>query len=124
MQTAAWLASPYLSTLVICRTPWIGRRVAGHTALTLPVGWAAVLALLAALVDLWSPPLAVMLLCAALSGLAMIVAGPGRDDDGPGPEDDGPPPPPTVDWDAFDGARRSWERDRRQGPTRSPSGVA
>ena len=105
----AWLAAPYLSMLVICTSPRLGRHVARNTAWTLPLGWVAVLALATAVLGLWSPPLALMALCAALSGLAVLTTG-GRDD-GRGPDGwDDEPPAPVVDWDAFDRARRAWER--------------
>jgi hypothetical protein len=116
MGTAAWLVSPYLSMLVICRSPAIARRVARHTAATLPLGWVAVLALFAAPAGLWSPPVAVLAVCAALSGLAVMTPGPGRGDDGRGPDDGGggDDGPPVVDWDAFDAARRGWGGGPRQ----------
>jgi|1185.fasta_scaffold1531246_1 hypothetical protein len=115
MQTAAWLAAPYLSALVICRTLPVVRRVAKHVALTLAVGWIAVLALMAAVLRVWSPPVAFLAVFASLSGLAMLTAGPRRGDDDSADEDDDEPPPVT-DWDAFDAARSGWARPRRPRP--------
>ena len=97
MVTAASLVAPYASVMVIFRWRRIAARIASHTALTLPVGWAAVIALLAALLGVWSPPTGVLVLCAALSGLAMITPGDSGGDDGPGDEDDDGQPP-ALDW--------------------------
>lgn len=117
-----WLAAPYLSLLAICRSPRLARRVAGHTVLTLPVGWAAVLGLFAMVVELWAPPLPLTLALAVLSGLAMVTSGP-PDDDGPDEDEDETPSPP-VDWDAFDAARSGWDRRRRPRPSpRTPACV-
>ena len=120
MAEIAWLATPYVSMWMIFRSGRMARLVVGHTALTLPVGWIAVLALLAGLLRLWSPPLALMVVCAALSGLAMISEGPGPDDDDDDPEPE-PEPPPLIDWDAFDAARRGWQRDRPRPRTPTPA---
>src|SRR3954465_7315047 len=109
------LAAPYLSVLTICRLAPVGRQVSRHAALTLPVGWAAVLGLRAARRGIWAPPMWAVVACAALSGLAMMTPGDGRDDDGPEEHDDDPPP--MSDWDAFAAARRRWERFGR-GPMR------
>ena len=109
MATVAWLISPYLSMLVICRSRPIARRVAQHTAVTLPVGWIAVLVLSSTLLGLWAPPFAVLAICAALSGLSVMTSRTRGDDDGRQP-DDPEDPPPGVDWDAFDAARRRWGR--------------
>ena len=108
MRELAWLTTPYLSMLVICRSDRIARHVASHTALTLPVGWVAVLALCGTVLRLWSLPLPVVALCAVLSGLAMTTSGRGRND-GPDPDDDDEPPP-GVDWDDFDRLREEWRR--------------
>ena len=110
MGELAWLVTPYLSMLMICRSRPISRQVARRTVITLPVGWIAVLALCASVVGLWSPPLPVVALCALLSGLAMTTPGRGRDD-WREPEDDDEPPPPGVDWDEFDRLRRAWQRE-------------
>lgn len=118
MPAAVWLAAPYVSMLLICRIPAVGARVAGHTALTLPVGWLAVLGVFGAVAGAWHPPLWTIAVLGALSGLAMIVTGGGEDDnggEGRDPEDE--PPPPATDWDAFDRARSRWER---VGPRLSP----
>lgn len=122
MQNAAWLATPYLSMLAITRWRPLGRRVAGHTAITLPIGWAAVVVLCGALVEAWAVPLAAMLAAAGLSGLAMLLSGGGGGDDDGGiePDDD---PPPLLDWDRFDDPRGRSGRFRRTGPVRTPSGV-
>ena len=120
MANIAWLAAPYVSMWLIFRSGPLARAVAGHTALTLPIGWIAVLALLAGLLHLWEPPVVLMAVCAALSGLSMISQGPdpGDDDDDPEPDDE---PPPLIDWDAFDAARRDWQRGRTPRPPRSPT---
>jgi hypothetical protein len=113
MSSIVWLAAPYLSVLGFFAWPRTARFIAPHTAVTLPVGWAAVLALAAALVGLWSPPLPVLAVCAALSGLAMLT--PGRGNDGPDrgrDEDDGEPPP--IDWDVFDDVRHRWDAASRR----------
>ena len=120
MQNAAWLATPYLSMLAITRWRPLGRRVAGHTAITLPIGWAAVVVLFGALVEAWVVPLAAMLAAAGLSGLAMLLSGGGGDDGGSEPDDD---PPPLFDRDRFDDPRSRSGRFRRTGPVRTPSGV-
>src|SRR3954452_11245776 len=98
MVTVVSLAAPYLSVLTICRLAPVGRQVARHAALTLPVGWAAVFGLLAALLGVWSPPLWAVVACAALSGLAMMTPGNARADAAPPPDDDDPPP--AGDWEA------------------------
>jgi hypothetical protein len=128
MATALWLAGPYLSMLVLCRWQRVARCVADHTATTLLVGWVAVLALAAAMLGLWNPPVAVLAVCAVLSGLAVMTPGPGRWDDGPGPDADDEPPP-SIDWERFDDWRRGWDPDRRgrtsrsRGPTSTPPRV-
>jgi len=118
MATAATLVAPYASVMFIFRWRRIAASIASHTTVTLPIGWGAVLALLAALLGVWSLPVGVLVLCAALSGLAMITPGDDGGDDGPGDDDDDDPPP-GLDWDAFDRARRRWDRFGRPGP-RSP----
>jgi peptidoglycan/LPS O-acetylase OafA/YrhL len=120
MGNAVWLAAPYLSLLVIWKWRALGCRIPDRTALTLPVGWVAVVGLLAAVAGLWAPPVPVLALLGALSGLAMLTAG--RGDDGSDGDDD--PRPSPLDWERFDAARRRWGRDPRTGPVRSPSGVA
>jgi hypothetical protein len=121
MHNAVWLAAPYLSMLAITRWRPLGRRVAGHTAITLPFGWAALVVLFGALVQAWALPLAAMLAAAALSGLAMLLSGGGEDDDDPfEPDDD---LPPLFDWDGFDSTRNRSGRFRRTGPVRTPSGA-
>lgn len=120
MGNAVWLAAPYLSLLLFWKWRPLGRRILGRTRLTLPVGWIAVAGLLSAVAGLWKAPVPLLALLAALSGLAMLTAdrGDGRDAE----DDEGPPP--LIDWDGFDAARRRWSRDPRTGPVRSPSGVA
>ncbi len=71
--------------------------------------------------------IAAYLVCGALAaaGLALRwLRGPISDppDDGPGDDDGGGRPrkprphPPTLDWEAFDRARRTWESTRRRDP--------
>jgi hypothetical protein len=123
MTNAAWLVAPYLSMLGITRWQPLGRRVAGHTAITLPIGWAGVVVLFGALLELWSLPVPAMIAAGAASGLAMILSrGGGEDgDDWPDrPDDD---PPPLSDRDRFDRSPRPSGRFTRTGPVRTPSGA-
>lgn len=110
MSPAVWLAAPYLSVMLICRWPVAGRRVAAHTAITLPLGWLAVLGVFGAVVGAWTLPLPVLAVLGGLSGLAMLTAAPGDDEDDGGGEDDDEDPSPELDWDRFDEERRHWER--------------
>ena len=121
MQNAAWLATPYLSMLAITRWRPLGRRLVGLTPITLPLGWAGVIVLLGALLRIWTVPTAAMIAAAAVSGLAMLLAGRGDDGDDPiDPDDD---PPPLADRDRFDGPRNRSGRFVRTGPVRTPSGA-
>ena len=80
-----------------------------HLRLTLTLGWAGLLALIAgAFVPL-------LLVGAPLAGLA--VWAPGSPGDGPGPPapDDAPPPRADVDWDAFMRELQRWSERPRSG---------
>jgi hypothetical protein len=121
MQNAAWLVTPYLSMLAITRWRPLGRRVAGLTPITLPLGWAGVIVLLGTLLRAWTVPTAGMVAAAAVSGLAMLLSG--RDDDGEDPIDPDEGPPPLADRDRFDRTPNRSGRFRRTGPVRTPSGA-
>lgn len=121
MQNAAWLFTPYLSMLTITRWRPLGRRVAGLTPITLPIGWAGVIVLMGALLRLWSVPTVAMVAAAAVSGLAMLLSG--RNDDGDDPIEPDDVPPPIGDRDRFDRPPQRSNRFRRTGPVRTPSGV-
>jgi hypothetical protein len=118
MASIAWLASPYLSLLVLRRWRWSRNVIAGHSALTVPAGWVAVLVLALAVLGAWSLPLPVLAACAALSGAAMLLPGRGGEDDDDA-EDDDEPRPPEIDWDDFDDRRRRWG-EPRTGPPVAP----
>jgi hypothetical protein len=105
-----WLAAPYVSLYALWRWRPAHAFIACNPIFTLVVGWLAVSALLLALLRVWRPGEPVLALCAGLSGLAMLTARAGRDDDGPDEDEPEDEPPPEVDWDAFDDARSGWDR--------------
>ena len=113
MARALWLITPYISLLGVLRCRTLNRLVVEHTVLTLIVGWFALAVVFAAVAGLITVPVAALVVCAALSGMAMLTSRRDEDDDGDdGPDDDPPePPPPGLDWAEFDRLRRVWERD-------------
>jgi hypothetical protein len=118
MATAVSMALPFLSTLVVVRCAPLARLVASRTGLTLPLGWAAVMVVLASALGLAKVPVAALIACSLLAGLSMVTPVPGDDDDWPGGDPDDPEPGPVIDWDEFDRTRRRWTPQPRAG---SPS---
>src|SRR3954471_429319 len=114
MQNAAWLVTPYLSMLAITRWRPLGRRAAGLTPITLPLGWAGVIVLLGTLLRAWTVPTAGMVAAASVSGLAMLLSG--RDDGGDDPIEPHDDPPRLSDRDRFDHTPSRSGRFRRTGP--------
>ena len=105
----AWvLASPFVVATAIGSAGGLRRLIARAYPVTIVLGWAGVLGLVAGALVLGSP--VAMAAGAPFAGLAIWTPGPGGDDGGEGddPPPDDDPDEPGVDWDAFDRARAGW----------------